>query len=430
MDFSFELTEEQEEFAKEVSAWLDENVPSDLEYIRDAQKMSAEQYEKHRAFMRVLGAKGWLWPTQPREYGGGGMDGARGAMVGREMAKRRLALPPIHDLTSLASTAILAHGTEEQKQRFLPAMFTGNGLSWQCFTEPEAGTDAANQQTNALRYTRDGDHFIINGQKIFVGTIHPPPDFMLLLTRSDAEAPRHQNLAAFICPGNLPGIAIQPLDLFTLSPFMAICGVTGANVDAIKNSVFFDDVRIHESYLLGVEGGGWDVAQTALMSEHGESRPRTAVPPAGTGAKRVVPRGDGAEEPGGPTNYMLKMFLAQCKNNPSVVKRLKENPQLISSVVDTYIYAKLDRAFSLRNSGGMGGAYGGPQLMLYQKRSGAKFVADMAAVFGPVALTNDPEWVLDEGIFEVGERCGVCQAPSGTPEALKIIISRALAIGR
>jgi len=430
MDFSFELTEEQEEFAREVSAWLDENIPGDLEFIRDTQKMSHEQYEKHRAFMRTLGAKGWLWPTQPREYGGGGLDPALGAMVGRELAKRRLALPPIHDLTSLASTAILAHGTEEQKKRFLTKMFTGYGLSWQTFTEPEAGTDAANQQTNALRHTRDGEYFVINGQKIFVGTIHPPPDFMLLLTRSDTEAPRHQNLSAFICPGNLPGITIQPLDLFTLSPFMAICGVTGADVDGIKNSVFFDDVRIHESYLLGEEGKGWDVAQTALMSEHGASGPRRTAPPVRTKAKRVAPRRDGEEEPGGPTNYMLQMFLTQCKNNPRIVKRLKENPKLIDSVVDTYIFAKLERAFSLRNAGGMGGAYGGPQLMLYQKRSGAKFGADMAAVFGPVALTDDPDLTLDEGIFEIGERCSICQAPSGTPEAMKILISRALAIGR
>ena len=429
MDFSFELSGEQEEFAREVSAWLDENVPGDLEYIRDTQKMSAEQYEKHRAFMRVLGAKGWLWPTQPREYGGGGLDPALGAMVGREMAKRRLALPPIHDLTSLASTAILAHGTEEQKKRFLTKMFTGHGLSWQTFTEPEAGTDAANQQTNALRHTRDGDHFIINGQKIFVGTIHPPPDFMLLLTRSDAKAPRHQNLSAFICPGNLPGITIQPLDLFTLSPFMAICGVTGANVDAIKNSVFFDDVRIHESYLLGAEGDGWNVAQTALMSEHGAGRPETgkAAPRSSSVAK---PLPSGATEEPGPTNYMLQQFLAQCKNNPGIVKRLKENPQLINSLVDTYIFAMQERAFSIRNLGGKGGGYGGPQLMLYQKRSGAKFGADMAAVFGPVALTDDPEWVLDEGLFEVGERCSICQAPSGTPEAMKILISRALSIGR
>ena len=88
MDFSFELTEEQKEFAKEVSAWLDDNIPGDLEYIRDAQKMSYEQYQKHRDFMRTLGAKGWLWPTERKEYGGGGLDGARGAMVGRELAKR------------------------------------------------------------------------------------------------------------------------------------------------------------------------------------------------------------------------------------------------------------------------------------------------------------------------------------------------------
>lgn len=108
MDFSFELTEEQEEFAKEVSAWLDENVPPGLEYIRDGQKVTYDQFQKHREFMRTLGAKGWLHPTQPTKYGGGGLDGARGAMVGREMSKRRLGLPPVSDLTSLAMTAIHA----------------------------------------------------------------------------------------------------------------------------------------------------------------------------------------------------------------------------------------------------------------------------------------------------------------------------------
>ena len=418
MDFDMSYTEEQEEFAKEVRAWLDENVPGDLEYIRDAQKMSYEQFQKHRDFMRKLGAKGWLYPTYPPEYGGGGLDGAHGRVIRQEMANRGLGLPPVDDWTTLAAPGIIACATEEQKLRFLPPMLRGEALTWQLMTEPEAGTDEANQQTNALRHTREGEYFIVNGQKIFVGGIHPPPDQFYLLTRSDLEAPRHENLSSFICSADLPGVSIQPLDLFPLTTFSGVSGPTGANVEAIKNSVFFDNVRIHESCLIGAEGDGWEVTQATFAVEHGGVN---------RGPQRA-PRGNPGV--GEPRNHMAEKFLAQCKNNPNIVKRLKEHPYLIENVVNIYMYTQMERALSLRNSGGMGGAYGGPHLQAYNKAGGARFVADMAAVLGPHALTDDPEWVLDEGMFEVGQRSGICQAPGGTPEAMKIIVSRALAIGR
>jgi len=438
LDVSERTSQSLEEFTEEVRAWMEENVPSDLEYIRNAQKMSYEQFQKYRELMRALGAKGWLWPTESREYGGGGLDAAHSGVIRAELAKRRIGLPPLSDLSVLASTSVRAHATEEQKKRFLTAMFTGNGLTWQCFTEPEAGTDVANQQTNALRYTRDGEYFIVNGQKIFVGSIHPPPDFLFLLTRSDTDAPRHENLSVFMCPAELPGITIQPLDLFTVSTFVAACGITGANMEAIKNSIFFDNVRIHESNLIGAEGDGWRVAQTALMNEHGVRHGAAAE--AGDSGGAAETRRESSDDAqalrrsrwieGGSGNYLMGLFFAQCRDNPNIVRRLKENPKLIDCLVNAYVFAQVERAFTLRNGEGMGGAYGGPQLMLYQKRCGAQFGADMASIFGPIAFTDDPEWTLDDSIFEVGELCSVCQAPSGSPEAMKILISRGLSIGR
>ena len=432
------------EFTREVEAWMDENASRDIEYIRDAQKMSYEQFKLHRDLMRALGAKGWLWPTAQAKYGGGGLTPAHQAVLTKAMGDRGMALVPLMDFSVLAIPAILACGTEEQKQRLLPDMYTGNGLTWQLFTEPEAGTDVSNQQTNALRYTKEGEYFIINGQKIFVGAIHPPPDYFFMLTRSDVNGARHQNLSAFLCPGDLPGITIQPLDLFTLSPFMAICGPSGANVDAIKNSVFFDNVKVHESRLIGEEGKGWAVVQAALMMEHGggggEAKPapiEISTTPAPTEARKTAPanihdevplRGRWMDTP--LVNFLGERFLDECRDNPMVVKRLKDNPKVLDNFIDSYIFFQTERALSLRNNNGMGGAYGGPQLMLYQKRGGAKFGADMASIFGPVAFTDDPDLTLHHGIFEVGERCSICQAPSGTPEAMKIVISRALSIGR
>jgi alkylation response protein AidB-like acyl-CoA dehydrogenase len=416
MDFSTDYTKEQEEFAQEVRAWLDENVPKDLVYIRDAQKMSYEQFQKHRDFSRTLGKKGWLFPSYPRQYGGGGLDGARSRVIREQLAERRLGLPPVQDWTILAAPALMACCTEEQKMRFLPRMLGGEALTWQLMTEPEAGTDEANQQTNALRHEREGEYFIVSGQKIFVGGLHPPPDQFYLLTRSSLEAPRHENLSSFICSADLPGITIQPLDLFPLSTFGAASGATGANTEAVKNSVFFDNVRIHESCLIGAEGDGWKVTQATFEVEHG-------------GRSGGESRGSSGAA-GTPRNHIAEKFLAQCRNNPKIVERLRENPRLVDSLVNIYVGSQIERLYGMRNAGGRGGVYGGPQSVLYAKMFGARFIADMAEILGPYALTDEGEWCLDEAIFEVGQRCGICLAPGGTPEAMKIIISRALAIGR
>ncbi|MFC2005833.1 acyl-CoA dehydrogenase family protein [Chloroflexota bacterium] len=412
MDFSLDYTEEQEEFAKEVREWLDKNVPKDLISPRDPLKMSREQWQKRRELGRKLAKKGWLWPEYPSEYDGGGLDGAHSFVLRTEMDKRSLGLPPYYDSGNLAVPAILACGTEEQKKRFLPAMLRGEAYTWQLFTEPEAGTDEANQQTNALRHVREGDHFIVNGQKIFVGALYAPPEQFLLLTRSDQKAPRHENLAMFIAPANLPGVTIQPLDLFPSASFNEIMGLTGTTASGTKHSVFFDDVRIHESYLLGEDHDGWKAATATLTVEHGDRESGKAVP----------------------QDFVVKKFLEQCKSNPKVVKRLKENPQLLDSVVDIYIDHQVERLLALRNywlpRSGKRSPYAGPQFSLYMKMFGTRLIATMANVLGPYSFINGTEWELDEGTFEVAERAGVCVSPGGTPEAQKIVMSRGLGIGR
>ncbi|HJN51375.1 MAG: acyl-CoA dehydrogenase family protein [Pseudomonadales bacterium] len=404
MDFSVEFTREQLEFAEEVSAWLDENMPADMAPIRDAQKMSYEQFHKRRDFARKLGEKGWLYPGHPREYGGGGL-GPLSGMISRELTKRNESLPIVTDWVGLAAPAILACGTDEQKKRFLPPMLTGNALTWQLMTEPDTGTDVANQQTNALRHRKEGEYFIINGAKTFVGGLHPPPEQFYLLTRSDLQAARHRNLSSFIMPANLPGISIQPLDLFPLTTLGGACGPSGATMEAVKNSVFFDDVRVHQSYLLGDEGDGWQVTMATFAVEHG----------GGGGISR---------------NYMSDKFFDQCRNNPQLVKRLRDNPNLLDKVVDVYLYTQTERLLSIRNAGGKGGAYGGPHFAMYQKVFGSKYAADMAEVLGPYSFTDEGEWCLDDGMFEVGQRNSIAKAPGGTPEAMKIQIARALEIGR
>ena len=417
MDFSLEFTKGQEEFAREVQAWLDENIPDDLIITRDPRKVSYEQWRKRRELGRKLGGKGWLHPGYPQQYGGGGLDADHCFVLQREMAKRNLGLPPYYDIgASLAAPAILACGTEEQKQRILPLIFKGEVVTWQLFTEPEAGTDEANQQTDALRHVRENDYFVVNGQKIFVGGLYAPPEQFLLLTRCDREAPRHQNLAMFVTPADLPGVTIQPLGLFPSGNFGQACSPASTSGPGDKHSVTFNDVRIHESYLIGGEGGGWGATMATLTVEHGD---REGAVGSGTAIVR---------------NLLAGKLLEQCRKNSSVARRLKENPQLLDSVVNIYIDTQIERLFSIRNAwlpnSGRRTPYAGPQLSLYSKVLGNSLLAEIARILGPYALTDDTDWGLDGGFFELGQRGGLCTAPAGTPEALKIIISRALAIGR
>ena len=127
---------------------------------------------------------------------------------------------------------------------------------------------------------------------------------------------------------------------------------------------------------------------------------------------------------------MAEKFLEICRTHPVISKRLKGSPELVDSVVEIYIGVQIERLLNMRNADGRGGAYGGPQLALYSKMFGTRFSTHMARVLGPYAYTHDEKYALGEGIFEVGQRCGICLAPGGTPEAYKIGISRALSIGR
>jgi len=424
MDFSLAYSEEQEEFAGEVRAWMNEHIPSDLLHPRDALKMSREQWLMRREISRKLGEKGWLYPEYPSQYGGGGLGSALSAVLYREFAGKGLSIPPHYDSGRLTAPTLMVRGTDEQKKQMLPPILRGEVVTWQLFTEPEAGTDEANQQIDALRSVREKDYFVVNGGKIFVGGIYAPPDQFLLLTRSDPEAPRHQNLAMFIAPADLPGIQILPLDLFPTGTFGQTCYEAGDSAPGVKHSVFFDNVKINESFLIGGDHDGWQVANATLTVEHGDK--------SSTGTRKTGETIQGS--PHIPRNLVVQRLLDHCKNDPRVKKRIEDNPHLLDTIVDIYIADQIDRLFLIRNADaakrGVRMPYAGPQESLHLKMFGAELTAKMAKILGPYALTDDENWAMAEDIFEVTQRSGLCLAPGGTPEALKIVISRALRIGR
>jgi hypothetical protein len=415
MDFSMEYEPQDELFAQEVREWIKDNIPREYHLFRDAYSITPEQWEIRREIARRLGKKRWLLPGYPYEYGGCDMDVSHMVVLKKEFERARVAHPPHYDsAVSLGAPAILATGTEEQKKRFLPPVLAGEVHTWQLFTEPEAGTDEANQQTNALRHERDKEYFVINGQKMFVGCWRGKPDYFLLLTRSDLQAPRHQNLAMFMCPTNLPGITITKLDLYCADYVHSIQNIISDNAPGQKNQVFFDDVKVHQDYLIGGDHDGWKVAEATLLVEHGTSGPRDVRVP--------------------PENYMLPAFIEECSNNPDIAARIKENPLLLDNIAAYYISNQIARLWQVRNfwqQTNMVRAPGrGPQLTLYQKYFGPAAAVNISRVLGPYALIQDDERAPFAGAYEVLVRGSSLLAPSGTPEAQKIIMGRSLGIGR
>ena len=149
----------------------------------------------------------------------------------------------------MAAPTILRHGTDEQKQRFLRPLWTGEEVWCQLFSEPGAGSDLAGLGTRAVR---DGDDWVINGQKVWTSMAHEAA-WAILGTRSNPDVPKHTGMTYFLCDMHAPGVEVRPLRQ-----------ITG---EAEFNEVFLTDVRIPDSLRIGAVGDGWTVAQTTLMNE-------------------------------------------------------------------------------------------------------------------------------------------------------------------
>ena len=400
MDFEVQYTAEQEEFRSEVRQWLEENVPKDLEEPADSADLSYEQYQKRRDLGGKLGARGWLWPTAPTEYGGGGLDMDHAIIIEEEMGEYSLTLPPYYDGGGrIGGPTILLWGTEEQKQHFLPPIFKGLVRSWQLLSEPEAGSDLASVKATAIR---DGDDYVINGQKIFVGSAHGA-DQLWMVAVTDTNAARHENLGWFMVPADLPGITVAPMELL-------ISGGEGGAGSGVKNTVYFDNVRVPSFHLVGGENEGWKVGRTHLEIEHGMGG-------------RIA------------RDKLVDRLIEHCKKTQHNGQALSKDPDIRDLLVDVYIEAEIVRLLGLRNYwlrySGNTVSYEGPQHSLYRKMSGLRMGKAILELLGPYALTNDPQWGPAEGHVEAHQRSSIVAIhPGGTADIQKVIMARRIGIGR
>jgi alkylation response protein AidB-like acyl-CoA dehydrogenase len=248
MDLSF--TADEQAFANEVRTWLAANVevPPRFETI-------AEEVEFGRSWQARLASDRWVGIHWPEPYGGRGASPVQVAIFNMEYARSR-ALQPINRVgINLAGPTLLAHGSEEQKQRWLPAILTAEEIWCQLFSEPNAGSDLASLQTKAVRVD---DGWLLSGQKVWTSYAQFAR-WGICLARTDPDAPKHAGISYLVVDMEAPGIEVRPL-----------VQLTG---DAEFNEVFFDDVFVPDDHLVGALHNGWAVANTTLAHERGTSFP-------------------------------------------------------------------------------------------------------------------------------------------------------------
>jgi alkylation response protein AidB-like acyl-CoA dehydrogenase len=242
-------TPREAEFRAGLRTWIDANLPEDKKGGRGGAQRFDDPFV--REWSRMLHAAGYAGLTWPTEYGGAGAPYSFQAIFYEEMAAAQA--PPHVGVIGLgmAGPTIIAHGSEEQKARYLQPLLAAEEIWCQGFSEPDAGSDLAAARTRA---ERRGDVYVVNGQKVWSSFAHIA-DFCILVTRSDPEAPRYRNLTYLIVDMRAPGVEVRPLRQ-----------ITG---EAEFNEIFFSDVEVPVANRLGEEGEGWQVAMTTLLHERG-----------------------------------------------------------------------------------------------------------------------------------------------------------------
>lgn len=309
MDYS--LTSEQEAFRKKFTEWLDKNLPEDFDPSNPRNYKTPEKHlAAYKTFQKSLYEAGFACMHYPEDIGGQGKTMIEEAIVVQEIGRKCSELREPGVITfGMAVPTIYSCGNEEQKKKYLPRAIDGTDLWCQGFSEPEAGSDVANVSTRAVK---DGEYYIVNGQKVWTSMAHMA-DYCILLVRTDMDAPKHRGLSYLLMDMKSPGVDVRPMKQMT--------------GEAEFNEVFMDNVKVPAENLLGNEGDGWMIAITTLMFE----RTIGDLTMASIFERRI------------------EDMLAMAKTVKRCGKPVTENPLIRQKLAQRYIEAMVLKYHGLRN---------------------------------------------------------------------------------
>jgi alkylation response protein AidB-like acyl-CoA dehydrogenase len=377
-------TPQEEQFRTELRAWLHENMPTPFEGDTSTPEGAKAEFEYLKAWQRKVFEGGWAGISWPKEYGGRGAGLIEQAIFQEEFALA--GAPTLVNALGLAiiGPTIIAEGTEEQKQRFVSKILSCEEVWCQGFSEPNAGSDVAALGTKAVL---DGDHYVVNGQKIWTTLAHVS-EWCLLLTRTDFDAPKHKGITAFLVDMKTPGVEVRPLRQ-----------ITG---EAEFNEVYFTNARIPVGNMLGELNKGWGIAITTLMNER-----------ANLGGSMYISFKKQFET-------LVERSREISNNGKIVAKDPVARQKMAQAYLDLEVFRhNANRALSKMTKSKVPGPEGSI-LKIYWSELNQRFQQTAQEVLGPVAQQKD----FDNGDWIYGYlRCRANTIEAGTSEILRNLVA-------
>lgn len=360
MDLNLTATEQQ--FSDECNAWLTANVPPEWTDSGLGAERGDEYVSYLRDWQRKLYQGGWAGISWPKEYGGRGATLMEQAIFQGELVRAGAPLLIGTIGLSLVGPTIIAMGTEAQKSRYLAPILSGDEIWCQGFSEPNAGSDLASLGTKAIR---DGDDFIVNGEKIWT-SLAQLADLCLLLVRTDTEAPKHKGITCLLADMHSEGISVRPL--------RQMSGDSGFN------EVFFSNVRVPVSQVLGAVNQGWTTAIAALMNERANL---------GTGIQVAFKRN-------------LAALIARSHTIERNGRRASEDPLIRQKLAQAYLELEIlrlntNRALTSLSKTGVPGPEGSIQKLSWSEWN-QRTQQTAQEILGPYGQLSD----FDNGIWQYG----------------------------
>jgi alkylation response protein AidB-like acyl-CoA dehydrogenase len=293
-------TDEAEVYREKIQAFLAEKLPAGWAGIGALPKAEADAFTEE--WRHTMHDNGLLAASWPKELGGGGLTELEQVILAEEFERAGVPTGIPNDVFSIQmiGNTLLQWGTDEQKRHFIPRILSGEDRWCQGYSEPNAGSDLGNVGTRAVL---DGDEWVINGQKIWTSA-GQLANWIFVLTRTDADAPKHRGITFLLCPMDQPGVEVRPIKMLT--------------GDSEFNEVFFSDARCPKANVVGEVNGGWAVAMTLLGYERGEA---AAVFPLKfrTELDRLIAM---AKERGRASDPVVRQRIAWCHSKVEVMRYL------------------------------------------------------------------------------------------------------------
>jgi alkylation response protein AidB-like acyl-CoA dehydrogenase len=378
----FKFTAEHDALRAEVRSFLSANIPSGPGPSRPT---SQENWDDQLVFLKKMAEKNWVAPAWPKEYGGLGWPHIQQMIFSEELSYAGAPDAGRVFSVGMIGPTLIVHGSEEQKKQHLPRITSGDVIWCQGYSEPGAGSDLASLQARA---TRDGDDYVVNGQKIWTTGAHHA-DWCFLLVRTDPDAPKHRGISFLLVDMKTPGISVRP-----------IVNMAGYHE---FNEVFFEDVHVPIANRVGEENRGWYVAMTLLDFE------RSSVASIAANQRSLEQLGEHLHDTsvGGAYNNVLRHRLADLWVSNEVGRLL------------SYRIAWMQEAGRVPN-------YEASVIKIFATELGQKILNFGVNVFGPSgALEPGSKYVPLDGVMEKGHLSAVSPTIySGSSEIQRNIIAQ------